>query len=685
MGAALLGAARGAGGGGARPGDLRAVAVWPPAGFEGGGSRVTVVGASLHLARWGHRLRCRFGEDTLPPAPGLEGGGGRWGLHSVGCGASPPHAPGFVTVGLVPADEPDFGSFGSGHGEGPGAAAVYQFLPRPVVTSAAPFVLDAAGGRLVLGGLDFLSSPQAPLRCFFLGGEGGGGPPGRSVPARFVSSALLECGELPGGRAGLGGRVVADWRVEVGLDRPATESRVGFRAYRGIDSVSLTSLSPEAGEASGGQLVEVRAGGLPQFGDPVCRVGTVTGVAARRAAADRLECPMPAHAPRAVGVTLGLREGQLYMRGELGFQFWDGSETKYTAPEWISATASATVRVHGSGLPPAPRCSFSIWEGVAVGRGRGWVECSLPGNVRGFTALSLKDAAGPGLGLEIAEPAVVLGAAPAVVEMKAGEGVVFHISGMHMRTGGECSVALGGGGREGGPGGVWGSGISVSTALTVCEVHIGGPSKGGELQVILRQGGGISPGAPVLLMPPLSAHPVDGVLRAHEGGGQRLRFEGSNMANAKDLSCKLGSIGPVSGEWLSPSSMQCTSVAHRVGRAPLVAGLRSQLPHDRGDTVEFAAGVGFSSIQPGEGASKHGTTLEAHFDETRGGAQLLCRLGDKELPAERTRAGAPSALCVLPSAKPGFVRIEVGEQGFPSGQSAIFKFIDIFLITSIHI
>ena len=197
---------------------------------------------------------------------------------------------------------------------------------------------------------------------------------------------------------------------------------------------------------------------------------------------------------------------------------------------------------------------------------------------------------------------------------------------------------------------------------------------------VLRQEGGVSLGAPVLTVPPMSTHPEDRALRAHEGGGQHIHFEGSNVANTNDLSCKLGSIGPVSGEWLSPKRMQCTSVAHRVGRVPLVAGLRSQLPHDRSDTVEFAPGTEVSYIEPAEGGSRQGTTVTAFFGGIIGDLAarlsdlhrekpLLCRVGGQALSATRGPAEASLAQCALPPGQPGFVRVEVGEAGFPAGQN----------------
>ena len=314
---------------------------------------------------------------------------------------------------------------------------MFQVLPRPVVTSAAPFILDAVGGRLVLGGLHFLSTPEAPLRCF-LGDSAG--PPGEGVPARLVSSALLECGGVPGGAKALRGQEAADWRVEVGLDHPATESRVGFRVFRGIDAASMISLAPAAGKTSGGELVEVRSGGLPQFGDSECRVGTFTGVVARRTAADRLQCAMPAHSPGAVGITLGLRGGQVYMQEELEFMFRNDAALDFVIPERAFGSSSGAVRLHGSEIPPAPACFFDAWQQSAVRIGRDWAECSLPGDLRGFSAVALDAVGAPGVEIEVIEPAAVARVAPAVVEAGSG-GVVLHLTGSHMGEGRACVLA----------------------------------------------------------------------------------------------------------------------------------------------------------------------------------------------------------------------------------------------------
>ena len=276
----------------------------------------------------------------------------------------------------------------------------------------------------------------------------------------------------------------------------------------------------------------------------------------RWSGAKGVECVTVAHG--AGEVPVGVDHAS--MEEAASFTYLEAPVVQAVEPAMGLTSGGALLKVFRKGTGNQLECQLGHGRSVAVagagpaGAASGYVECPQPAGAAGFVEVLL--------GSSTREDGAVvfqyvgpsrLDSVSHGVAASGGVGGVVHVSGAHIPAGAHCVV-------EGQGAGAPAPGHVVSSALVLCEVSSAEPGPG-EVEVGVGEAVLSTVGVAVQFTPQaraLAVSPAEG----SEEGGTVVMVAGEGLGASKDVSCRMGTVGPVEGRWSGAKGVECVTVAH---------------------------------------------------------------------------------------------------------------------------
>ena len=210
----------------------------------------------------------------------------------------------------------------------------------------------------------------------------------------------------------------------------------------------------------------------------------------------------------------------------------------------------------------------------------------------------------------------------------------------------------------------------VSSALVLCEVGSAEPGPG-EVEVGVGEAVLSTVGVAVQFTPQARALAVSPAEGSEEGTVVMVAGEG--LGASKDVSCRMGTVGPVEGRWSGAKGVECVTVAHGAGEVPV--GVDHASMEEAASFTYLEAPV-VQAVEPAMGLTSGGALLKVFREGT--GAQLECQLGHGRSVAVAAAgpAGAASGYveCPQPAGAPGFVEVLLGSSTREHG-AVVFQYV----------
>ena len=604
-------------------------ALTPSFGSSQGGASVTLVGAGFVPRA---DLRCRFGGES---APGM-----------------------YVSSDMVSCYVP--GSMGGAHftsvtldGASASAESLYAYREDPRVDMVTPKVGASSGGSVV-----HVSGRELAAETYCVIGLAG------PTSATLVSTSLMAC-ETPAHDEGVAS--VSMSADPVGMQLSSHVGSFEFMHLSGVDGVSTPS-----GTDEGGAEVRVYSLGLQSTEQLGCRFGTLGPVEATLVLEGEASCVSPAHIEGAVPVELTVNARD-FTSSEAMFTFISllraSVEDVSPSRSYVGADGYAVVHVGGmSSLNPlfSPLCKLGGIVAQSVGSGGGDIMlCSLSDiTSQGFASVTI-NAFGKDPGrLRSKDIFTIEGALPMQqylirpsVALSDGGTIVFtegdHLIGEEIL----CDEV-----------GQFSSARQISSALISCESR-NNPEGMGEVNLAIVSIGeepvrNTASGLGLEFVRPMDSTGIHPSAGSGMGGATVSVYATVDTEALSDLSCHIGTIGPLIGRHIASGHIECVTPAHAVDmRVPAGASL-SQISTQFafGGTTPLASYM-FASDPELRAIIPHASVIrmEAVSFEVHGArlsSDMACLIGSHVTAAFAMSASA--AVCTAPvDGRAGFSEVSL--------------------------
>ena len=471
------------------------------------------------------------------------------------------------------------------------ADAVHSNATAGDITAAVPRQVSHLGSfrAVAMVGKDFMSGVS---RCV-VGSS--------SVAAEFVSSSLILC-ELPSHAPGA--MVVSSSAESLG-------ESVASVLYR--MEATVEGLGASTGTTSGGTVVVVSGYQMPDGDGVSCRMGNVGPLRARWMSRQSVECVTPAHIAANVSMSLGLH-GHSHSSSSVGFEYVEAGTVLGVMPALGPVTGMVPLEVFGWGLARNLVCRIGGAEAPG---------CMLPVGGMGFT----------GVGVEGAEAAW---GTHAVVSYQATP----QVSGVLPKTGyaggGSIAIVQGVGFIEESAacvfGGVGVGAVFISSVMLLCESP---PSDIGTVTVDTALGMSEMTMMFVADMVVSRVTPSSGPLE----GGNIVVVSGDNFISNAAMSCKIGSVGPLTARDQGTMSLEIISPAHEGRTVVIEAGIRTAGYTDNELKYTYESALAVQAVVPSAGQSSTPRSISVFGMSIRMGEGSTCVIGSRGTHSSVPRAG----------------------------------------------
>ena len=541
---------------------------------------------------------------------------------------SRPHAVGFSTMSMLFA------------GDAAGAGVAFQYRERSVALAAQPTSFRA--GTIV--SVTTRDGTKEAAACLFYEGA-----PAASSMARYESSVLLRC-EVPTAQpAALG----------AGFERATLPElrgiSLGALEFSDLPEATVLAVVPSWSFTEGGLPVLVTSTS-PQY---FCRFGTVGPVSGRAYGSNGVVCSAPALAMQSTQISVAT-EPTAWL-APAPFKYFRRPVILASVPERGLASGGQDVLVALDSPPPGSgmQCAFSATpvQALQLQASGPWsnVLCASPAHSVGAVALNFGDYA-----FSRSSAAQFLYThAPSVAAVHptagtAGGGTVVTVTGVELSTslGALCSF-----------GGLNAHCVQVSSVLARCETpaHSGGPAALASAATVV--------GLPFSFHPELLVTDISPAA-GPETGGTVVAFTVSSAWDSAQLACRFGTVFPVAGARVGPSTLECISPASYPDTAAIISTPRAVPVCASGNRADCARGATTFQFQPTVHVAAVSPRAGIHLGQTPvfvtgagfvNSSALACRFGLVTVPA--TYLSFANLLCLAPAQAPGPVFVEVSNNG----------------------
>jgi hypothetical protein len=391
---------------------------------------------------------------------------------------------------------------------------------------------------------------------------------GTILRAEYLSSSIIKCDVANVNNKF--GRIV----VDIGVRLDLSSTLVPFPIHH---EMHLREANPSTGISGGGGVFTVQGKGFMPKNHWSCKVGSIAPIAVSRVSADVVECVSPAHIIGIVDISVGFH-GNGYTLDSHEYTYMPSCALQAVIPSKGSARGGSEVTLHGGGcgfkdvlckLLGSTSVHANLWSSVMI--------CLMTARVPGFVSME-------------AMHDVDVNSDSVVFEYFDVSWLTSLLPNMGMQSGGTLvtftGISIGVNGIGCRFGGSIGFGMTVSSAIFVCESPPLGKRLATSVSVSSAASTRVEDGLELVVMFPVSLTRVL-PCKGSSKGGSAVVVTAQGQLGMLGVDIAVGSTGPIASRFGGDGTLDFFSPAHYPGRTLVKMSLSPGGHSDAGLAFEY--------------------------------------------------------------------------------------------------